>query len=89
MITWHIEHGGKTIQLNHVEASVIRKLIDPIKDQLGILLSDLEAEPDELQIVFIVDEEGHVSISLRGSSFIVNLAQDQIGDERRLGERVS
>lgn len=88
MISWQIEHGGKTIQLNQVEASEIREQIDPIKDRMSVLLSSLEVEPDELKMVFVVDEVGSVFISLRGSPVMVNLARDQIGNERRLGDRL-
>lgn len=88
MISWHIEHGGKTIQLNQVEASEVREQIDRIKDRIGVLLSGLEVEPDELKIVFVVDEIGNLSISLRGPPVMDNLARDQIGNERRLGDRL-
>jgi hypothetical protein len=89
MITWHIELDGKAIELNRVDCSVIREQVDPIKDRLGTLLSGLEMEAEELKVLFVVDEEGYVSIFLRGSSVIVQSARDQIGDERRLGVRMN
>lgn len=89
MITWQIEHNGKAIELTRVGSSVIRDQVVPIKDQLITLLSNLDVETDELTVVFVVDDEGYVSISLRGSSVIVQSARDQIGDERRFGVRMN
>lgn len=88
MLQWSVEHSGKTVPLDRVDVPEIRGKINPIKSELELLLSTLE-EAGELHIVFVIDEDGGMSVSLRGSTLMVNSARDKIGDERRLGMRLS
>jgi hypothetical protein len=88
MLTWIIEHGGRSVPLEQVTAPAIRSVIDPIRANLARSLDRAEGI-ETLAVIFVVDDDGGVMIQLRGDPLAVNTARDILGDRHRIGPRLS
>ncbi len=74
--------------MERVQIPSIREVIDPIRDHLVQKLSDFDSG-ENLDVVFVIDEVGKLSVSFRGSPLSVNLARDIIGDRDRINQLLS
>lgn len=88
MLTWYIEQGELKAPLERVQIPSIREVVDPIRDHLEQKLSDFGIGED-LDVVFVIDEVGKLSVNIRGSPLSVNLARDIIGERDRIGQLLS
>lgn len=85
MLTYYIEHDNLKARLERVEIASIREIVDPIRDHLDRRLSVLGIN-DDLVIIFVIDEDGKLSVNFRGESLSVNLARDILGERERVGQ---
>jgi hypothetical protein len=85
MLTYYIEHDNLKARLERVEISSIREIVDPIRDHLDRRLSILGLN-DDLTIIFVIDEDGKLSVNFRGEPLSVNLARDILGERDRVGQ---
>lgn len=85
MLTWIIEYQGYTAPIERVTIPAIREEIDPIRSEIAGALSELDADTDELTVAFVLDDDRHLSVELRGDTRLVQQAQDALGTKREIG----
>lgn len=85
MLTYYIEHDNHEARLEQVEMLSLREIVDPIREHLDRRLSVLSIDHD-LDIIFVIDEDGKLSVNFRGEALSVNFARDIIGERDRIGQ---
>lgn len=85
MLTYYVEHENLKAKLERVEIQSVREIVDPIHDHLDRMLSGLGIDED-LDIIFVLDEDGKLSVNFPGTPLSVNLARDILGECGRVGQ---
>lgn len=86
MVRFLVEMGGRSVDVGRLPEGEVRDAVQPMAERLAVRLLHV-SEP--LEVVFHIDEEGILSLRLRGSDVAVNEARDAIGAQLLLSPRLN
>lgn len=78
MIRFLVEMEGRSVDVSQLPECEIRNTLHPITELLSGHLINMS---EHLDVVFHIDEDGILSLKLRGSAIAINEARDAIGEE--------
>lgn len=85
MLTWLIEYQGYSVPLERVSVPAIMEQIEPVRVELQTAFAEFTSADGELVVVFMLDDDRHLSVVLRGDSLLINRARDILGAEHAIG----
>lgn len=86
MVRFLVEMDGRSVDIGRLPEGEVRDAVQPMAETLAVRLAHV-SEP--LDVVFRIDDEGTLSLQLRGLAVAVNEARDTIGGQMLVSRRLN